>query len=257
MKSLLRTFVLISTIFMIVVNILANALPFNNKTTGEISNQFEVFFVPAGYVFTIWGFIYIVMLIYSIYQVLPRTRVIALLDRIALWVMMTNIANALWLVLWHYEYFLQSVLVMFALLISLVMIYLKVSETRENETFSAEQHAEIYWRVQFPFSVYLGWISVATIANVTLALAVWGWSGFGIAELTWAIVMVAVAALLGLAMIALRRDFAYAAVIIWALVGIGVRFQSTEISYALFAYGSSALLLLAGLIRAFTLPNKK
>jgi hypothetical protein len=163
-KRTLKWLVVISTLAVIVVNGLANALPINNQTTGAISDRFEVYFVPAGYVFSIWGLIYLGLLGYTIYQLLPGQQYNKRLERIAPWYIISSLANIAWILLWHYEVFPLTVAVMLILLVTLIVIYLTLN-VGPSEVSPGER-----WLVRVPFSIYLGWISVATIANITAVL---------------------------------------------------------------------------------------
>src|SRR5687767_4589118 len=120
----------IFTIAMIAVNALANILPINNQNTGEISDRFEVYFTPAGYVFSIWGLIYIGLIAYSIYQALPAQRDNKALDETAPWYWLSSAANIVWILLWHYNLFYTTLLAMGLLLISLIMIYVRLNIQR-------------------------------------------------------------------------------------------------------------------------------
>lgn len=218
MKLLRQILVILTTLITLAANGLANALPLNNLTTGEISDRFQVYFVPAGYVFSIWGLIYLGLIAFTVFQALPSQRNNPRLDRIGGWVILANLANALWIFLWHYEQFPLTLLSMLTLLVSLIIIYLRLEIGR-----TSVQAAET-WLVRIPFSIYLGWITVATIANITALLDILNWNGFGIAPDVWmVIVLVAVLAISAL-MNFTRRDAAYTAVILWALAGIGVKF---------------------------------
>ncbi len=209
--------VAVATAVTLLVNFLANTLPINGQTTADISDRFEVYFVPAGYVFSIWGVIYLGLVAYTVYQLLPRVRDGNLLRALAPWYVVTALANSAWIFAWHYNQFLLSILLMLVLLVSLLVIYLRL---RAQPPAS---RAEL-WAVHVPFRIYLGWISVATIANATVVLKDMGWDGFGIAEPVWGVIMIAVAGLLGILVSLLRADIAYALVFVWALVGIAVRF---------------------------------
>ncbi len=198
----------------ITVNALANILPFNGQETGEISDRFEILFVPAGYVFSIWGLIYLGLIAFTVYQALPAQRDNALIRKIspAYWV--GNLSNAIWVFLWHYEFFALTLIFMLVLLASLLVIYVQIS--KEKAGFSQTQK----WLVQIPFSVYLGWITVATVANVTQVLFYFDWGGWGIAPAMWAVIMLVIATLIGLLMLWREKDIAYVLVLIWAFVGI-------------------------------------
>ena len=206
----------------LVVNALANALPLNGQTTGEISDRFRVLFVPAGYVFSIWGLIYLGLIAFTIYQALPGQRENPRLRRIGYLFALASLANSVWIFLWHYEAFILTVIAMLTLLLSLIAIYLRLDIGR------ARVSAIENWVVNIPFSIYLGWITVATVANVTAVLAYLNWNGFGINQTAWAVAMLAIAASIACAMMIVRADLAYMLVIIWAFVGIAVKQASTS-----------------------------
>jgi hypothetical protein len=208
---------LLSVILALTVNILASALPLNGQNTGEISDRFQVYFVPAGYVFAIWGVIYLGWVAFTVFQFQPSQKENPRLRRLGYLFAISNLANAAWLFCWHYNLFGVSVLVMLALLGLLIASYLRLNVNR-----SPVSRLE-YWSVDVLFSVYLGWITVATVANITDWLYFVGWAGFGISAPVWAVIMLAVASLLGLAMAITRRDVGYLAVLIWAFIGIALK----------------------------------
>lgn len=219
MKPIVRqTLIILTTLLTLAVNGLANALPLNGLTTGEISDRFQVYFVPAGYVFSIWGLIYLGLIAFTVYQALPSQRNNPRLERIGGWIILGNLANAAWIFLWHYEQFLLTLLAMLTLLAALLKIYLSLRETR-----SAASTLE-GWLVQLPFSLYLGWITVATIANASDVLDFIGWNRFGFSDAAWMAVILLVVIALAWAMSLRERDAAYLAVLLWALAGIGVKF---------------------------------
>ena len=206
----------LSVTLALAVNVLANALPFNGQTTAEISGRFQVYFVPAGYVFAIWGVIYLGWIAFTVYQFLPAHRESPRLRKLGYLFALSCLFNAVWLFCWHYNRFGLSVLVMLALLGLLIASYLQLNVGR-TPVSRAER-----WCVDIPFSVYLGWISVAAIANITDWLYLIHWSGFGIAPQVWAVIMLIVAALLGTLMALTRRDAAYVLVLVWSFVGIAL-----------------------------------
>ncbi len=212
----------IATVAVLVVNGLANALPLNGLNTGQISDQFNVLFVPAGYVFSIWGLIYVGLIAFAIYQALPSQRDNPHLRRIGWWYALGCAANCAWIFLWHYQVFVWTLVAMLTLLASLIAIYLRLDIGRAKV-----QTAE-FWATHVPFSVYLGWISVATIANVTDVLDYIGWGGWGLSPEAWAVLMLAAAGILTLVMGLTRSDAAYALVIAWAAIGIGVKQAPTS-----------------------------
>lgn len=224
MKDLVRQIaVLLSTIVVIVVNGLANALPLNDQSTGEISGRFDVYFVPAGYVFAIWGLIYLAMIAYSIYQVLPAQRENPRLQRTGWLYVLSCAANVAWLFLWHYEVFVWTIVAMVILLLTLIAIYLILGIGR-----TLVDMAEA-WLVRLPFSIYLGWITVATIANATSLLDYLNWNGWGIAPEWWTIILLAVTMVITSLMSITRGDVAYVLVIAWALIGIAVKHSETPL----------------------------
>lgn len=219
--SLRQTANILSVVLALTVNILASALPLNGQNTGAISDRFKVFFVPAGYVFAIWGIIYIGWIAFIVYQALPAQKESPRLRRLGYLFALSGVFNAAWLFCWHYNQFGLSVIVMLALLGLLIASYLKLN-VGKTPVSNAEK-----WSVDIPFSVYLGWITVATVANITDWLYFVNWNGFGIAPQAWAVIMLIVASLLGLLMTLSRRDSGYAFVLVWSFVGIAVKQAAT------------------------------
>lgn len=224
-------------IFTLVLNFLATNLPLNDLTTGEISDMFDIYFVPAGYVFSIWGLIYLGLLGFVVYQALPINRDNQRLAKIDGWFSLSNIANALWLVSFHYLQFGISMVLMLVLLFSLIMIFLRLGIGREKIKGAS------VWLVDVPFRIYLGWITVATIANATQLLYVTGWNGFGIAPEIWLVIMLAVAVAISGLMSFTRRNIPHALVLVWAFIGITVRFPENP-TVNLAAWGAVALVIL-------------
>jgi hypothetical protein len=219
-RQIINVIALLATI---VANGLANALPLNGLTTGEISDRFEVYFVPAGYVFSIWGLIYLALTAFIIYQVLPSQRDNPRLRRIGYLFALSCVANVAWLFLWHYEVFTLTIVAMIALLLLLIAIYLRLGIGRTNAPVAEA------WLVRLPFSIYLGWVTVATIANVTSLLDFLNWSGWGISPEIWTVIMLVAATGITAAVAFTRGDIAYGLVIVWAFAGIAVKHASTAI----------------------------
>jgi hypothetical protein len=218
MKDTLRQISVILTILATIgVNALANILPMNGQNTGEISDRFKVYFVPAGYVFSIWGLIYLGMIAFAIFQALPSQRENPRLRATGWWVSLGGLANIDWIFLWHYEQFPLTVIAMLVLLGSLIVTYLRLGIGR-----SAVSTAE-KWMVRLPFSIYLGWITVATVANITDLLDYLKWNGFGIAPEIWMGIVLAAVLAITVLMSLTRRDVAYGMVILWALAGISIK----------------------------------
>ena len=211
----LKTLNLIAFLATIGVNVLANALPINGKTTGELSDLYPNLFVPAGVTFSIWGVIYLLLAIFTVYQIAtPNRNAAGFLERIGPLFILASAANIGWIFLWHYQRVSASFVVMLVLLGSLLAIYLRLGIGLQADS----------WRekllVQLPFSIYLGWITVATIANLTAVLVHIGWNRFGASEELWTVVVLVVAALITLAVLFTRNDLFYALVLLWAFLGI-------------------------------------
>lgn len=203
--------------FALALNWMATALPLGGTSTGELANSFDVLFLPAGYVFSIWGVIYLAVLAFSLFQARIRHRDDADLDRIGSAFCWTNVANALWLFFFHYELLLLSFLTMLALLGLLVYIMCILH--------SADNQVPIWrlWFVHIPFGVYLGWISVATVANATQLLDRAGLSDVILTDVGWTLVTFALIVALSLFMSLRLTNLPHALVLIWALIGITVR----------------------------------
>lgn len=204
---------LASTIF---VNYLSNALPINGRTPSEISDSFPVRFTPAGYVFSIWSVIYLGLIAYAIYQALPNQRTNPRLRAIFWPFLLSCLANSSWLFAWHYGLYPLSVLIIFALLGSLIFLY-----ARLYPSFSFAAPSE-RWTTHIPFRIYLGWVTVATIANTTIMLYHLGWQGAPLGADDWAAFLIFAASLIGFFFALRLRDVAYTLVLAWAFAGIYV-----------------------------------
>jgi hypothetical protein len=249
MKDKLRQISVVLTIVAtIVVNVLADALPINGLGTGQISDTFKVYFVPAGYVFSIWGLIYLGLIALAIFQALPNQRENPRLRSTGWWICLGGLANIAWIFLWHYEMFALTVVAMLVLLGTLIVTYLRLGLGRIKVS-PVERYT-----TQLTFSIYLGWITVATVANITSLLDYLKWSGFGIAPEIWMGIVLAAVLVIAVIMNFTRRDVAYAAVILWALAGIAVKFAGVP-AVAIPTWITFGLVALS-LVLAFILPVK-
>jgi benzodiazapine receptor len=208
---------LIGVALVLVFNFLANALPLNGQNTGTISDRFSVYFVPAGYVFSIWGLIYLGLIAFAVFQALPGQRSNPRLAGADLPFLLSCLANVAWLFLWHYEQFSLTLLAMFGLLACLTIIYRRLEIGRQAVPAGER------WLARLPFSLYLGWVSVATLANVTDVLEWVRWHRWGLSETTWAVILLVLAAGLAALVAFDRRDVVYLLVFVWALSGIAVK----------------------------------
>lgn len=246
----------ILTWFALLMNFLAISLPLNNRTTQQLSDAYPVYFVPAGYVFSIWGIIYIGLIAVAIYYWFSSRHSSArsqVLDRVFPWHAVGLFANGLWIIFWHYEQVALSVLVMTILLLTLLKTYTLVRNLK-----SGPEAADNLFRltVQAPFSIYLGWISVATIANVTVLLYKYVGPDLILGGVVWTAILIFIAGLLGILLIRKYRDFLYSLVIIWSVIGIYVKFPNvTLIGVATFSV--VAVLLISNLLQLIIKKEKR
>ena len=241
----------VAFIVTVAVNALAGSTTLlNGMTSGEISDLYPTLITPAGYTFSIWGLIYTLLLVFIVYQALPRNREQPFLGQVSFLFVLSSILNFVWLFLWHYEEITFSVILMFALLGTLIAIYLRLNIGRADVPFGEKVC------VHLPFSVYLGWITVATIANVSVALTAAGWDGGGLEQVTWAVLVILVALLITLTVIATRKDVAYSLVIVWALAGIMAK-QAENQTVVLTTEVSIAIVLIAIIVVAVVSRMKR
>ena len=200
---------LISYIAMVVINILASTVGINGKKTNEISDQVDVLFVPAGYVFSIWGLIYLLLAIWIFLQFRSSEKHKES-AKLSLFIS-TCLFNSAWLLSWHYAFYTSSIVIMIGLLISLIFLY------------ESYPKGDAHFLVRLPFSVYLGWISVALMANISFVLKYYEWDGFGFSEQFWAQVLLILATGLAAFIRVNNRDIFFPLVVIWAFIGIAVK----------------------------------
>jgi hypothetical protein len=205
----------------ILMNVLSNALPINDQSMPEISAKYASLFTPAGFTFSIWGVIYISLLAFVIWQALPAQRSSQKVAAVSPWFKLNCLANALWLVVWHYDLLLLSMLLMLVILVTLVRIYATL--IREIGAAPFTEHLVLY----LPFSIYTGWIVVATIANASILQFAWGWDDAGIGAVQWTLLKLALAGAVGATMILRFRDIPFALVVAWAAFGISVMQSAT------------------------------
>lgn len=207
---MMKYFNLVFLTAMIVMNYLANALPINNRSTGELSDALPNLFVPAGITFSIWGVIYLLLMIFSLLQFRAENQ--AVVNKIGWVFVISCLFNMLWILAWHYQKLPLSLLIMAGLLLSLVMINTSIRDLP-------------FGLIKAAFGVYLGWICIATIANVTALLVSYNWNAFGMSEETWTIIMISAGTLVvSLALFRLMNPFIGLAVI-WAFCGIILKRQ--------------------------------
>jgi translocator protein len=218
---------IVALVAVVVINTLANTLPLNGISTGEISDSYPSLFTPAGYVFSIWGLIYLLLAVFVVYQALPAHRGNPRLERLGYLFVVSCALNIGWLFAWHYLQIPLSLLLMLGLLATLILSYERLRIGR-SEVSRGER-----WGVRLAFSVYLGWITVATVANASVVLLELGVRPGWTAPF-WALVAIVAATLVGLSVLKRRHDAAFVLVLVWAFLGIAAR-----------QWGNDALLVLA------------
>lgn len=229
MKRRFQILNMIALVVTIGINYLSNTGILNNETMATISAKFQNLFTPAGYAFSIWGLIYLGLLGFVIYFG-PFVKSTDAKEKIVLnvgwWFIISCIANSLWIFAWLYEYTFLTIPIMVILFISLLKIIGNNRDLIESKDFKTA----IFLRL--PFHIYSGWISVALIADVAAYLKKIQWSGFGISETVWTVVMFAVATIIHLYMVWKLSMTAFALVAVWALIAIAVANQdSNQIVY--------------------------
>jgi hypothetical protein len=221
--SVMKVLVAGSYLFMVTVNALANILPINGITTGSVSDSYPNLFAPAGITFSIWGLIYLFLGVYTVSRVFRKetdTRKGKALQEINLYFITSSVLNGLWIFAWHYRFIGLTVVLMVALLLTLI----RIADLVNSGKFSLKDRAGI----KIPFGIYFGWITIATIANITVYLVSIGWNGFGIPESVW---MTAVL-LTGVVITCWRMwkdgNIAYGLVPVWAYSGIWLKHISPD-----------------------------
>lgn len=242
-KIILQVLNLVTNIATITVNALANIIPIGGRNTGELSDAIPNLFVPAGLTFAIWGVIYFLLSLFSLYQIRDVFKTeetdMPYLDKISYYFIIGNLANFAWIFFWHYVLIPLSLVMMLILLICLLQIY------RRLDIGGAEVPRWEKIAVHVPFSVYLGWISVATVANITAVLisagvadgvaVVAGGTGPNLIAEIWTILVILVVVIITYAMILLKKDTAYSLVIVWALFGIWYKQSTLNLTIAITA----------------------
>jgi translocator protein len=216
----MTTRILASITFLItlIVNALANALPINNLTTGEVADLYPSLFTPAGITFSIWSVIYLSLVIFLFFAWSHRRD--SLINQVLPYFILSNILNASWIMAWHYLLPFLSVMIMLGLLTTLTAAFLKIN--------SSDPDSQHRWMVSVPFTLYLSWICVATIANIAAYLSSSGWNALNIEPAWWTIVMLSVATALASWILIRYKTVVMPLVVLWTLVGIFLRWQNTD-----------------------------
>ena len=214
---LLKILVPLAYIAMVSVNYLANAIPIGGVTTGEASESYSNLFTPAGFTFSIWGLIYLLLAVFVVFFIMEfgkksNTKRNKLLEKTGKLFIINALANMSWIFAWHYGLIPVSVVIMIVLLVTLILL----ANLLNKEKFSLSEKV----RLLLPFSIYFGWITVATIANITVLLVSLNWDGFGITDNIWTIIILLVGAVIGILRTIKDKNIPYILVLVWAYGGI-------------------------------------
>jgi hypothetical protein len=212
----------------IAINTLSNIFPLNGVSVGDLSNTLfaSVQIIPANYAFAIWGLIYIGLIAFGIYQLQPSQRENPRLQHSGYLLAIACIAQCAWIYLFLGRLFPLSNLAMLGILVPLLVLYQRLEIGQER--VSRQER----WFIHLPISIYLGWISVASIVNVAIGLHSLNWDGWGIDSSVWTVVMMTIASVIAAVVSLQRRDTAYVLVIVWALVAIAIRQANTPLIMA-------------------------
>jgi hypothetical protein len=236
-SGMLRWLNIIAFVAVVIINGLAGSTTLiGGQDTAQVSDKNFTLITPAGYTFAIWGIIYTLLGLFVIYQALPSDKG-KTEEKVGWFFILSSVANICWLFLWQFEYLTISVVFMFLLFASLLTAYLKLGINK----------SPVSWRkriaVHAPFSVYFGWITIASIANIAAALVSVGWDRFGVSAEIWGILVIIVALLISTLVVFTRRDWAYGLVIVWALIGISAN-QSGNQNISLLSQISAVIVVL-------------
>ena len=224
---------IVAFVAVVVVNGLATGLPIGGQTTAEVSAKYPSLFTPAGFTFSIWGLIYLALAVFVVYQALPAQRSNDTIARIGVSFKLNCLANVLWIFAWHYDFLVGSLVLMLMILGTLVQIFRSVDSSSNI-------------LIKLPFSLYTGWITVATIANVSVLQTAWGLNDIGLDAVQWTWLKLAIAGAIGAIVISRTRNIVYLAVIAWAAFGIYSKQTGTpEVAGAAITLSILAALLIA------------
>jgi hypothetical protein len=200
------------------MNIWANVDPPNGLTIGAISQNIfkNVLITPASYAFAIWGLIYLGLIAFAVYQALPAQKSDALLSKIGYKLAIASVAQIIWVICFLDRQYGASMMAMICILCPLMAAYWSLP-------FKTPISRWQRWLIKFPISIYLAWISVATIVNGAIALEASDWSGWGISPILWTVIMLLTAGLITHFVVLPRLDFVYAGVFVWAAMAIAIK----------------------------------
>lgn len=248
MKRTLQVANIIALIATVVVNYLSNTGIFNNSTMASVSARYQNFFTPSGYAFSIWGVIYLLLAAFVVYQargISGRRETPAVVEKVGWLFVISCVANSAWVMAWLYDFTGLSVLIMIVLLASLWLIIVRTR--MEMDVIPIKKIALTWW----PFAIYLGWISVALIANIAAWFTKIGWNGFGLSPVAWTVIMICVAGIVYLGLTWARNLRESAMVGVWALIAVAVANWGTTPAVVNAALIVSAIILVSNGIHAY------
>ena len=248
MKKILQILNGIAFVSVVFINYLSNTGVMNGKTIGSLSDSIRSIFTPAGYAFSIWGLIYLFLLGFVIYQgrsLFVKVKNDDFVEKIGFWFIISCIANSAWIFAWIYEYTGVSCIFIFLLLVSILKIIIN-----NKMQIEAVKKSKLLF-VSLPFVIYGGWVTVASVANVSSYLVKINWNGFGISAEIWTIILILIATLINIIVIYKRKMYAFALVGAWALTAIGIANKENYNTIAIIAFTAGLLLVLVSLFIKF------
>lgn len=252
MKKLLQILNGIAFVSVVFINYLSNTGAMDGKTIGGVSDNIKSLFTPAGYAFSIWGIIYLLLLGFIIYQgrsLFIKVKNDDFILKTGFWFIISCFANSAWIFCWIYGYTGLSCICIFILLIAL----LKIVVNNNMELYEASKSTILF--LWWPFVIYSGWVTVASIANVSSYLVKINWDGFGISAEVWTIIMIVIATIINTILIFKRNMREFALVGTWALIAIGVANYESYTTVANNAFIAAGILFIFSAYHGF--KNRK
>ncbi|CAN5441924.1 hypothetical protein BH23BAC1_BH23BAC1_16060 [soil metagenome] len=241
----------LSLLAVIIINYLSNTEVIGPQEVGEVSQEYDTLITPAGYAFAIWGLIYVLLILFTIYQwyVWHKNKEPELINRIGLWYFLANVANACWVIAWVNDYIGLSVILMLVLIFSLIQMVIRLDQERWDAPFS------IIFFVWWPITIYFGWIVLATVLNISAFLVSLGWQGGFLAPQVWAIIMIIASSVIYVFLTYTRNMREAAVVGIWGLIAIASRQWDFNPEITFTALGTAGILLIYTFFHAY--KNRK
>jgi tryptophan-rich sensory protein len=221
----LRQFLVVFvTVSLIVMNSLSNARVFGPQTNGDVSRKYDTLVTPAGYAFAIWGLIFLGLLGFAVYQALPSQRHNPRFRTAGPWYILNGLCNAIWSPIFNQEWIGTALLVILVMFCSLFMVmeHLRINPRTELAMMRPVKPGET-WLARVPFSIYFGWLSVATILNATVWFRATNLDLSGISEPIWAVGVLVLAFIVGAMLFNRYRSASYMLVFTWAFAAIAVK----------------------------------